>query len=97
MAAPAQPFWNNPATQTAKVNGFALASPGPATLRNEKINEILASLASIGYTGLTEDDLGKLNPVDEYETELHVMAEVRGYFQVSYKVSYIILIADVAW
>lgn len=54
--------------------------------KSEKINTVLAGLASIGYTGLTEEDLGKLNPPDEYETELQVMAEVRGYFQVSYKV-----------
>jgi len=29
--------------------------------------------------------LGKLNPADEYETELLVMAQTRGYFQVAYK------------
>jgi len=52
----------------------------------EKINSVLALLAEAGYTGLNAEDLGKLNPPDEYETELHVMAEVRGYFQVSYKV-----------
>jgi hypothetical protein len=52
----------------------------------EKINSVLALLAEVGYTGLNAEDLGKLNPPDEYETELHVMAEVRGYFQVSYKV-----------
>lgn len=52
----------------------------------EKINTILALLAEIGHTGLKAEDLGKLNPPDEYETELQVMAEVRGYFQVSYKV-----------
>jgi hypothetical protein len=47
---------------------------------------VLAALAEIGYVGLSKDDLGKLNPPDEYETELEVMAEIRGYFQVSYKV-----------
>jgi hypothetical protein len=46
----------------------------------------LALLAEIGYTGVVEEDFGKLNPSDEYETELRVMAEVRGYFQVAYKV-----------
>ena len=46
----------------------------------------MALLADAGYTGLNPEDLGKLNPPDKYETELHVMAEVRGYFQVSYKV-----------
>lgn len=52
----------------------------------EKTNQILALLAELGLTGLTKEDLGKLNPPDEYEAELKIMAEVRGYFQVSYKV-----------
>lgn len=56
--------------------------------KEEQINRILAGLAELGYTGLTKDDLGKLNPPDEYETELKVMAEVRGYFQVAYKVRF---------
>jgi hypothetical protein len=43
-------------------------------------------LAEWGFTGLTIADLGKLNPPDEFETELRIMAEVRGYFQVAYKV-----------
>jgi len=51
----------------------------------EKINSVLALLADIGYSGLSIEDLGKLNPPDEYEAELNMMAEVRGYFQVSYK------------
>jgi len=51
----------------------------------EKLNTALAALAELGYKGLSVEDLGKLNPPDEYETELQVMAEVRGYFQVSYK------------
>jgi len=52
---------------------------------SQKISGVLAALAEIGYVGLSKDDLGKLNPPDEYETELKVMAEIRGYFQVSYK------------
>jgi hypothetical protein len=43
-------------------------------------------LSAAGYPGVNEGDLGKLLPQDQYETELRVMAEVRGYFQVSYKV-----------
>ncbi|KAF8878225.1 hypothetical protein BD779DRAFT_1789330 [Infundibulicybe gibba] len=39
---------------------------------------VLALLAEVGYTGLTKDDLGKLNPPDEYETGLKVMAEIRA-------------------
>lgn len=52
----------------------------------EKINAALAALAAAGYGGLTAESLGKLNPPDEYATELQVMAEVRGYFQIAYKV-----------
>jgi hypothetical protein len=46
----------------------------------------LAHLAKLGFAGLTEDDLGKLRPTDEYENELRVMAEVRAYWHVAYKV-----------
>jgi hypothetical protein len=46
----------------------------------------LAALAALGYNSVTREDLGKLNPPDPYETELKVMAEVRAYFQVAYKV-----------
>ena len=54
----------------------------------EKVNELLAKLAELGYTGLKVGDLDRLRSVDEYEEELKVMAEVRGYFQVSYNVSF---------
>jgi len=47
---------------------------------------LLAALAERGLVGLTIEDLGKLNPPDEFETELRIMAEVRGYFQVAFKV-----------
>ena len=47
---------------------------------------VLSGLAKLGYEGIKEIDLGKLNPPDMYEDELAVMAEVRAYFQVSYKV-----------
>ncbi|KAK0196410.1 P-loop containing nucleoside triphosphate hydrolase protein [Armillaria mellea] len=58
---------------------------GPFASEKEKMDKALAALAALGFTGLTAEDLEKLHPVDEYETELKVMAEVRGYFQVSYK------------
>ncbi|KAJ7449129.1 P-loop containing nucleoside triphosphate hydrolase protein [Mycena galericulata] len=47
----------------------------------EKLNNVLAQLAELGYPGLTPEDFGKLRAVDEYETEIAVMSEVRGYFQ----------------
>ncbi len=55
--------------------------------RQELVQETLANLTRLGYQGVKEDDLGKLNPPDIYEDELHVMAEVRAYFQGAYKVS----------
>ncbi|KAJ7081440.1 P-loop containing nucleoside triphosphate hydrolase protein [Mycena epipterygia] len=51
----------------------------------QKINSVLAQLADLGYPGVTPDDFGKLRQVDEYETEIAVMSEVRGYFEVAYK------------
>ena len=51
-------------------------------------NRISADLASIGIPGVTATDLRKLNPPDIYEREMEVMAEVRAYFHVSYKVRY---------
>jgi hypothetical protein len=80
------------ASPQAAKRAMVSLSPTASTLQSsdsrdpEKINSILALLADAGYTGLNPEDLGKLNPPDKYETELHVMAEVRGYFQVSYKV-----------
>ncbi|KAJ7143314.1 P-loop containing nucleoside triphosphate hydrolase protein [Mycena crocata] len=51
----------------------------------DKVNSVLAQLADLGYPGVTADDFGKLRQVDEYETEITVMSEVRGYFQCAYK------------
>ena len=61
----------------------------PALNEDEKqalVRDALANLAKLGYHGLEEADLGKLNPPDVYEDELQLMAEVRAYFQVAYKV-----------
>ncbi|KAJ7934585.1 P-loop containing nucleoside triphosphate hydrolase protein [Mycena leptocephala] len=51
----------------------------------EKINTVLALLAELGYPGVVPEDFGKLRPVDEFETEITVMSEVRGYFECAYK------------
>jgi len=42
-------------------------------------------LADLGYTGLSIESLARLQPPDEFEDELIVMADVRAYFQVAYK------------
>ncbi|KAJ3866155.1 P-loop containing nucleoside triphosphate hydrolase protein [Lentinula novae-zelandiae] len=54
----------------------------------QTVQEAIALLVKAGLPVASLDPmdlLGKLIPPDEYETELGVMAEVRGYFQVAYK------------
>ncbi|KAJ6557932.1 P-loop containing nucleoside triphosphate hydrolase protein [Mycena capillaripes] len=51
----------------------------------DKLNNVLGQLAELGYPGLNPEDLGKLRAGDEFETEITVMSEVRGYFQCAYK------------
>ncbi|ESK87740.1 hypothetical protein Moror_11277 [Moniliophthora roreri MCA 2997] len=76
----------NPASSQAEpVSAKPSAAPQAQEPKPEAVNELLSLLAKCGYTGVTVEDLGKLKPADEYETELQVMAEVRGYFQVAYK------------
>lgn len=43
----------------------------------------LSALSRLGFTGLTRADLDKLGMMDEYEDELKLMADVRGYFQIA--------------
>ena len=64
--------------------------------REQYEQEAIAALAKLGYVGLTPDDLGKLHPPDIYEEELEVMAEVRAYFQVAYKVCILLSASTVA-
>jgi hypothetical protein len=102
VAADPLPFWSKLAEDTPHPKGhspansnsgrsefakptFTLNFPGSEE-EAERYRKALAALADIGFTNLSKDDLGKLNPVDEYERELKMMASVRGYFQVSYKV-----------
>jgi hypothetical protein len=78
---------SSPAFASFKPPAERSSSPPPsisaaAVPDSEKINGALALLAELGYPGVTLDDFGKLRPVDEFETEIKVMSEVRGYFQV---------------
>ncbi|KAI0325983.1 hypothetical protein GY45DRAFT_1311315 [Cubamyces sp. BRFM 1775] len=61
----------------------------------ESLKNALAELIKLGYP-VSEDDLGKLNKTDEFEEEMEVMAEVRAYFEVSYKriIDYVPLAID---
>jgi hypothetical protein len=47
----------------------------------------LRFLADAGYAGLRVSDLARLLPPDSFEEELVVMADVRAYYHVAYKVS----------
>ncbi|KAI0820111.1 P-loop containing nucleoside triphosphate hydrolase protein [Trametes gibbosa] len=71
-------------------------SPEEVQKKADLVTEALATLAKLGYAGLTEDDLGKLNKADVFEEEMELMAEVRAYFQVSYKrvIDYVPLTID---
>ncbi len=47
----------------------------------------LSALAELGYKNLAASDLARLNTApDNFQEELMVMADVRAYFQVAYKV-----------
>lgn len=70
--------------------GFVAQSASALSVRastdDPSVLTVLGQLAGLGYTGLTRDDLGRLNKPDEYETEMQLMADVHGYFKVAYKV-----------
>jgi hypothetical protein len=52
------------------------------------VDKALRSLAEAGYPNLRVQDLARLLPPDPYEEELIVMADVRAFYHVAYKVSY---------
>jgi hypothetical protein len=54
--------------------------------RAGKERRALALLAELGIPGVTAEDLGKLAPADKFEAEIVMMAEVRAFFSVTYKV-----------
>ncbi|KAH0580123.1 hypothetical protein H2248_002929 [Termitomyces sp. 'cryptogamus'] len=80
-------FFRVPPQQPSEVpNPFTTTSKKTSEDEQKRhINNALAALAALGYRGITEADFGKMIPPDEYETEIQVMAEIRGYFQITYK------------
>ena len=89
VGATSNPNTGTPSTEN-EIRNVVHGIPDPRQVEDSEkgvlLDEALAVLAKLGYTGLTEEDLGKLNKTDEYDEELHLMAEVRAYFQVAYKV-----------
>lgn len=65
--------------------GFS-GSPAKAPTREQDEAQLLSVLARLGFGHVNLEDLGKLNPPDAYEQEMELMAEVRAYFHISYKV-----------
>ncbi|KAF8064448.1 P-loop containing nucleoside triphosphate hydrolase protein, partial [Lyophyllum atratum] len=57
----------------------------PERDRETKLDEVLAALSAVLGHPVTAEDLTRLKPPDKYESEMNVMAEVRGYFQIAYK------------
>ncbi len=51
----------------------------------------LSSLAALGFNNLKVEDLNRLRGADPEEQEIIIMAEVRAYFQVAYKVRSLIM------
>ena len=60
--------------------------PGEAPPTDSSTQKVLQYLAQAGYKDLTVDDLTRLCPRDQFEDELIVMADVRAYFTIAYKV-----------
>lgn len=68
--------------------GTATASPSHKDEdRSPQTDTILVGLASMGHPNLPLGELVQSDLHDEYEDELKVMADVRAYFQVAYRVS----------
>lgn len=79
-------LWAPFSSQSVPATQPAVPSTPTPTRDSTAIGEALAALAKIGVH-MSEEDLENLHPPDEYEDELELMAEVRAYFDVSYKVS----------
>ncbi|KAF5339054.1 hypothetical protein D9758_014124 [Tetrapyrgos nigripes] len=75
------PFWERPVATPP--SSQSLASDVPTQLNSAGITLGNVTPANCGLR--TFPRRCKLHATDEYETELQVMAEVRGYFQVAYK------------
>jgi hypothetical protein len=62
------------------------AGQGPRAVEDPAESRALKALSELGYSGLSLTDLKRLHPPDQFDEELTVMADVRAYWQVAYKV-----------
>lgn len=71
----------------SKVQGSGFNKPANSTLDRATEKQVLDGLAQMGIKDVSLEDIAaKLSPPDKYENEMELMAEVRAYFQISYKV-----------
>lgn len=59
-----------------------------ATTRTQDEMAVIAALRRLGIPNVQASDFEKLRPSDRFAEELEVMAEVKAYFKVAYKVRY---------
>ena len=60
-------------------------STHPDTIASLQVTALRA-LRDLGYRSITAIDFRKMLPTDPYDDELHLMAEVRAFFQVAFEV-----------
>ena len=58
----------------------------PTAISSSPTTRALEALEELGYKDLKASDLARLAQYDSFDKEINVMAEVRAYFQVAYKV-----------
>ncbi len=78
-------------SQGVAASPFTTAASAPSTAvsttsRADDVQAVLYGLQKLGFSGVRAEDLQKLKPSSQYEEEFALMAEVRAYFKVSYKV-----------
>ncbi|TFK21928.1 hypothetical protein FA15DRAFT_597001 [Coprinopsis marcescibilis] len=62
-----------------------LKSEGESKEEPTGVAKVLRGLAEMGMEGVKAEDIPKILPPDEMESAINIMADVRAYFQVSYK------------
>lgn len=74
------PQWTFPADQSTQAEH-------PESTWTRHVNTVIASLAQLGYKGITENDFSSLLPKDDWEDELRLCANAEAYWSLSLKVS----------
>ncbi|KAJ7288890.1 P-loop containing nucleoside triphosphate hydrolase protein [Mycena rebaudengoi] len=74
---------------TAAIDTYTTPQPAPSIYSTipplQGVALVLSNLSAIGLSGIKAEDLVKLLPPDRLDPALNIMADVRAYFQVTYK------------